>query len=98
MDFLPCLHGTSGQTLASLILDRIGQYGLNPALIRGQGYDGPGNMSGKFRGCSAYISHSFPKAVYVHCCSHVLNLCIAKACDLQIIRNVLGHLTRSASF
>ena len=60
MDFLPCLDGTSGQALASLLLDRIRQYG-------GQGYDGAGNMSGKFRGCSACISQSFPKAVYVHC-------------------------------
>ena len=35
VDFLPCLDGTSGQALASMIIDRIGQYGLNPALIRG---------------------------------------------------------------
>lgn len=50
IDFLPCLDGTSGQGLASMILDRIGQYGLDPALLRGQGYDGAGNMSGKFQG------------------------------------------------
>lgn len=98
MDFLPCLDGTSGQALASLILDRIGEYRLNPALIQGQGYDRAGNMSGKFRGCLACISHSFPKAVYVHCCSHVLNLCIAKACDLQVIRNVIGTLNQVCLF
>ena len=33
---------------ASLILDRIRLYGLDPGFIRGQGYDGAGNMSGKF--------------------------------------------------
>ena len=81
-----------------MILDRIGQYGLDPALIRGQGYDGAANMSGKFRGCSACISQSFPKAVYVHCHSHVLNLCIAKACDLQVIRNVIGTLNQVCLF
>ena len=98
VDFLPCLDGTSGQALASVILDRIGQYELDPALIRGQGYDGAGNMSGKFRGCSACISQYFPKAVYVHCHSHVLNLCIAKACDLQVIRNVVGTLNQVCLF
>ena len=92
----PCLDGTSGQAFASMILDRIGQYGLDPALIRGQHYDGAGNMSGKFRGCSAYISQSFPKAVYCH--SHVLNLCIAKACDLQVICNVIGTLNQGCLF
>ena len=48
VDFLPCLDGTSGQAIASLILDRIRLYGLDAGLIRGQGYDGAGNMSGKF--------------------------------------------------
>ena len=64
---MDCLDGTSGQALASLLLDRIRQYGLDPGQVLGQGYDGAGNMSGKFRGCSACISQSFPKAVYVHC-------------------------------
>ena len=36
MDLLPYLDGTSGQALASLILDRIRQYGLDPGLIQGQ--------------------------------------------------------------
>lgn len=98
MDFLPCLDGTSGQALASLILDRIGHYGLDPDHIRGQGYDGAGNMSGIFRGCSAFVSESCPKAVYVHCHSHVLNLCIAKACNLQLVRNVIGTLNQVCLF
>ena len=98
VDFLPCKDGTSGQAIADLILERIRQYGLDPALIRGQGYDGAGNMSGKFRGCAACISRSCPKAVYVHCYSHVLNLCIAKACELQVVRNVVGTLNQVCLF
>ena len=86
VDFLPCLDGTSGQAIASLILNRI------------RLYNGNGNMSGKFRGCSACISQSFPKVVYVHCYSHVLNLCIAKACDLQVIQNVIGSLNQVCLF
>ena len=55
-------------------------------------------MSGKFRGCAALISQSCPRAVYVHCYSHVLNLCIAKACDLQVVRNVIGTLNQVCLF
>ena len=102
MDFLPCMDGTSGQALADMILDRLREYGLDPAFICGQGYDGAGNMSGKFRGCAALISQSCPRAVYVHCYSHVLNLCIAKACDLacdlQVVRNVIGILNQVCLF
>ena len=88
VDFLLCTNGTLGQALADMILDRIRVYDLNPAFICGQGLDGAGNMSGRFRGCAALISQPCPRAVYVHCYSHVLNLCIAKACDLQVVRNV----------
>ena len=77
VDFLPSKDGTSVQALADLILARIREYGLDPAFIRGQGYDGAGNTSGKFRGYAALISQSCPRAVYIHCYSHVMNLCIA---------------------
>ena len=98
VDFLPCTSGTTGQVIADMILDRVREYGLNPAFIRGQGYDGGGNMSGKLRGCAAIITQSYPKAVYIHCYSHVLNLCVAKACELQVVRNVIGTLNQVCLF
>lgn len=98
VDFLPCMYGTSGQVLTDMILDRRREYKLDPAFICGQGYDGAGNMSGKFWGCAALISQSCPGVVYVHCYSHVLNLCIAKACDLQVVRNVIGTLNQVCLF
>ena len=36
--------------------------------------------------------------MYVHCYSHALNLCIAKACDLQVIQNVIGSLNQVCLF
>ncbi len=45
----------------------------------GQAYDGAGAMAGKNRGVAATIMSAYPKAVYTHCSSHVLNLCIACA-------------------
>ena len=55
VDFLPCTDGTTGQALSDMILARLQEYNLDLAYIRGQGYDGAGCMSGKFRGCSTLI-------------------------------------------
>ena len=47
-------------------------------------------MSGKYRGAAAIIQHDYPKALHVHCVSHVLNLCLVAACSMQAIRNIDG--------
>ena len=39
-----------------------------------------------------------PKATYIHCNSHVLNLCIVQACSLQAIRNMNATITETAYF
>ena len=63
--------------------------GLDFAAVRGQTYDGAGNMAGHTRGVASRILQAYPKAVYVHCNSHVLNLCIMSACEVQAVRNML---------
>ncbi len=35
--------------------------------MRGQGYDGAGNMSGKHKGVQARIRSVIPEAIYTHC-------------------------------
>ena len=94
-EFLDYLQtpSTTGEALADLILSQVGIYGLDPNLIRGQGYDGATNMCGLQQGAATRICRLFPLALYVHCSSHVLNLCIIKACELQAVRNVLGTMT-----
>ena len=49
-------------------------------------------MSEKYKGTAAKIQSDNPKAVYVHCGSHILNLCTVAACDIQPIRNMMGVL------
>ena len=67
-------------------------------MIRGQGYDGAANICGKQRCSATRISQQFPLALYVHCSAHVLNLCIVKACDIQVVRNVLGTMIEIGLF
>ena len=87
LTFLPT-RDTSGETLSNLILTQIAQWGLDPANIVGQGYDGAGNMSGHTRGAQARISNQYPTATYVHCKNHSLNLAIVHACKQRVVSNM----------
>ena len=93
MEFIEAPHA-----LSQLMLQRNALFGLNCDLICGQGYDGAGNMAGSQRGAAALIQQQYPLALYSHCNSHILNLCIVKVCSVQAIRNVLGTINQILSF
>lgn len=65
---------------------------LDMTFCRGQDYDGAGNMAGKCSGAAVRIQQQFPKANYVHCGSHLLNLCVASACNIQVGQNMMNHV------
>ena len=90
LEFVLCDTGTSGQAIADKIKFTLEKLTLDLNDLRGQGYDGAGNMSGKYREAAAIIQHDYPKALYVHCVSHVLNLCVVAACSIQAFRNMYG--------
>ena len=46
--FFPCSQGPSGKAIAKQIITAVLIFGLGMNLCRGQGYDGAGNMSGKY--------------------------------------------------
>ena len=76
--FLECDSGTKGEQIAELILKECSLMELDMTLCRGQGYDGAGNMAGVCNGTAKLIQSKFPKAIYFHCASHKLNLCVAR--------------------
>ena len=47
---------------------------------RGQCYDGAANISGKRSGVSTQIQMEEPRAVYLHCMGHSLNLAVEDTC------------------
>ena len=87
----------TGEVLTAMIREALDKYGLNLGDCRGQGYDGATNMSG-VSGVQGRIIADNPKATYVHCNSHVLNLCIVQACSLQPIRIMNAAVTETAKF
>lgn len=64
----------------------------------GQGYDGASNMSGHLKGVQTIIRATYPKALYVHCVAHSLNLAVSKASNILPIRNCLGVVEKIYGF
>ena len=67
-------------------------------LCRGQGYDGAGTVAGKYKGTSSIISRQYPKALFVHCKSHLWNLCVAPPCEIELVRNMMEHVKSVSNF
>ena len=83
----------TGEAVASTILKKLKNLGLNCDFLRGQGYDGSGSMAGVRKGASSIILKQYPLAIYVHCCSHILNLSIASSCSDPLVRNMMGTVS-----
>ena len=90
LGFVPCELGLSGEAIANSIMKFVEKLGLNMEFCRGQGYDGAGNMAGRVSGAAARIRANNKNAIYVHCGSHILNLCCCDgycSCHLRVFNN-----------
>ena len=88
----------TGEAIATTIEAALADCHLDPTNIRGQAYDGAGSMSGRYKGCAAVIQQKYPLAIYSHCCSHVLNLAVVKACSLIQVQNLFGVMEKVYRF
>ena len=99
LKFIHCDTGLSGAALKDKIVSCITEdFKLDIIDCRGQCYDGAGNMAGRFSGVSAQILVLNPLALYTHCSSHRLNLCIASSCQIQSVRNMMESVTSISNF
>lgn len=75
-NFLGFLHFDlkKGQDISNLIVEQLKADGLDIQNCRGQGYDNGSNMSGAYKGVQARIKEINPKAIFVPCAAHSLNL------------------------
>ncbi len=97
LGFIP-VYDTTGYGLATALLNYLRNMNLNLNNLRGQAYDGASAMSGKFGGVQAEVKKNYPLAMYLHCSNHILNLAIAKACELREIQNALGVVQQTCVF
>ncbi|XP_050063271.1 52 kDa repressor of the inhibitor of the protein kinase-like [Aphis gossypii] len=93
-DFLEFVHikNVTASALATTIIQCIITLGLDMEMLVGQGYDGAAVMSGQFRGVRTIISEKYPKAQFIHCAAHTLNLVLSHSCEISMIRNCIGTI------
>ena len=89
LDFIHCDEGTTGRALSGKIISSLQDNGLDMNYLRGQGYDGAGNMAGIREGAAAHITAIYSKALYCHGTAHVLNLCVVAACKIQAVNKMM---------
>lgn len=80
--FCPIID-TTGAGLMSFILEELDKINLDINNLRGQGYDNGSNMRGKNNGLQKRLLDLNPRAFYVPCASHSLNLIVNDAANLN---------------
>ena len=98
MGFFECDTGISGRDLAGKITSTLKAFGLDLSNLRGQAYDGAGNMAGSVNGTAALIAVDYPLAQYLHCASHCLNLAVVKSLQITSVRNMMVVIERVFQF
>ena len=96
--FFECDTGISGRDLARIITSTLEELGLDLEHLRGQAYDGAGNMAGSVKGTAALICSHYPLAMYLHCSSHCLNLAFVKSLEVTSVRNMMAVVGRVYQF
>ena len=90
--FVLCDTDLTGEALSGKVKNCIADIGLDLKDCRGQCYDGARNMAGKCSGAVARILENNQLALYTHCASHRLNLCVAASCSLQNVRSIMDNV------
>ncbi|XP_021728021.1 zinc finger MYM-type protein 1-like [Chenopodium quinoa] len=90
--FLGIVHvgDTTALSLKNAIISILMEHNLSPSMIRGQGYDGASNMKGEINGLKTLIMNDTPRAYYIHCFAHQLQLTLVAVAKKMII--VVGCL------
>ena len=90
---------TDGETLCLKIQEILSQLGINLTMLRAQAYDGASNMRGRYSGVATRIKELEPRAIYIHCYCHLLNLSLQDSCTSDhLIRNTLGSVNALYDF
>jgi hypothetical protein len=78
LEFLK-VDDTSGLGLFTVLQNALSSLNLNIDDVRGQGYDNGSNMKGKHQGVQTRLLEINPRALYMLCACHSLNLTL---CDM----------------
>ena len=84
------LSDIKSNTIVAVVKDTLTMLNLSLKKCQGQCYDGASNMTGSRNGVATQICVEEPKALFLHCCGHALNLAVSdtvKGC--QVVKDAL---------
>ena len=81
------MDSLSAESISTSILAHLSKIGVDFQKFVGQGYDGASTIAGHLSGLQKSIRDKYPRAIFVHCASHCLNLVINDQSKVPIIRN-----------
>ena len=91
--YIHCDTGITGEALKEKILNVIqNELNLDIQYCRVQCYDGEGNTAAKYSGVAARIIKLNYLALYTHCASHRLNICVGASCQNQNVKNMMDNI------
>ena len=85
-----CDSGITGCGLANKITSCLHSLNLDLSNLRGQVYDGAGNIAGCVNGTATLITNEYPQALYLQCASHCLNLAVVKSLKVTSVHNMMN--------
>ena len=84
------VESTASTVLVGVIHDVLTRMNVSIHKIRGQCYDGASAMCGSQGGVATVIQREEPRAIYIHCYGHALNLACGDAIKkCEVMRNAL---------
>ncbi|XP_064462321.1 zinc finger MYM-type protein 1-like [Ornithodoros turicata] len=90
---------TRASTLFSILKDVLCRLNLQIENCRRQCYDGAANVSGKSGGLQALVQDIEPRAMYVHCLAHTLNLVLQDLCkQIDVCRDFVSLFADLVNF
>ena len=96
--FIHCNTGLTGEHLSNTILKEIESLELSMDDCRGKGFDGAGAMTGSEKGVASRISQRYPNAIYIHCYSHILKLCVIKCIKIEQVKSMFEYCRTISDF
>ena len=75
---LAYIETNDAATIKSVLQDCLIKCNIQISNCQGQAHDDAANMAGHFNCVQAKIQYDEPRAHYVHCAAHTLNLCLQK--------------------
>ena len=78
------------ETIGNTLIAQCIKFRLDLTKLLGQGYDGRSAMAGTVGGVQAKIKVKYPKAAFLHCAAHRLNLVVNDLNSVAEVRNAIG--------